>query len=131
MKPNTWMRELGTGKVTHVLTPEGWQESDGDGVVLPPPKPVPVQIPALFHAEPSAVEMAANFAVAMGRWVAAGLPVASKDQHDARMAVCRGCDYWDGGARLGLGKCKSPGCGCSQLKHWLATERCPQKKWPA
>lgn len=68
---------------------------------------------------------------AFGRWVAAGLPVVGEDEHRARAAACGGCERWDGDARGGLGHCKHPGCGCTRLKWWLKTERCPAGKWPA
>jgi hypothetical protein len=75
-------------------------------------------------------ELAGNFAGAMTRWIAAGAPVVSAETYAARAAVCEGCEHWDGAARLGLGKCKAPGCGCTSLKRWLATEKCPLTKWP-
>lgn len=62
-----------------------------------------------------------NFATAIARWAARGFPVVSKDQFDQRLNVCRGCDQWTGLT------CRK--CGCTGLKHWLATERCPLGKW--
>jgi hypothetical protein len=78
----------------------------------------------------TAMGLATNFAGAMVRWVKVGLPVVTAEQHAQRMAVCNACEHWDGASRLGLGTCKAPGCGCSQFKHWLATERCVKNKWP-
>lgn len=80
-------------------------------------------------AEPTVTELAANFAGAMGRWTAAGFPTVTREAYDNRAAVCDACEHWDGAARLGLGKCGAPGCGCSGFKRWLATERCPLGKW--
>lgn len=74
--------------------------------------------------EPTPVEMAANFAAAVGRWVAAGAPVVSAEVYAARATACEACELWDGAARMGLGKCRAPGCGCTTFKRWLATERC-------
>lgn len=84
-------------------------------------------------AEPSTMELAANFAGAVGRWSSAGFPVVSPEIYAARAEACDGCRFWDGKARLGLGKCGAPGCGCTSLKRWLATERCPHpdgSRWP-
>jgi len=84
--------------------------------------------------EPTAAEMAVNVAQAAARWTAAGFPVVDQPTYDARTAACEPCDYWDAKARLGLGKCRAPGCGCTKFKRWLATEVCkhPQgSKWPA
>ncbi len=84
----------------------------------------PISIP-----QPTLADLAANFSAATTRWVAAGFPVVSSEVHAARMAVCKDCEFWDGGARLGLGKCKQPSCHCTRFKHWLATEKCPLAKW--
>lgn len=92
-----------------------------------PPMP-PSRPPAL--SEPTVMELAANFVGAMERWATAGFPVADKAVYAARSAVCDTCEFWDGTARFGLGKCKAPGCGCTSMKRWLATERCPLNKWP-
>lgn len=82
-------------------------------------------------AEPTLAELAGNFAEAMQRWSAAGFPTVTRADFDARSAVCEPCEYWDGAARLGLGRCNVPGCGCTKLKRWLASEKCPKDKWPA
>lgn len=78
----------------------------------------------LHPPEPTNAEMAVNFAVAMTEWGAAGFPVVTREQYGARKACCDRCMFWDGKARLGLGKCKAPGCGCTSFKRWLATETC-------
>ncbi len=80
-------------------------------------------------AEPTAAELAANFTRALARWLAAGLPITSEAEHAGRLAACRECPLWDAAALAGTGRCKHPKCGCSKLKHWLKTERCPAGKW--
>lgn len=82
-------------------------------------------------AEPTAAELATNFTGAMEGWARAGCPVVSQEQYAERSAACAACEHWDGAARLGLGKCNAPGCGCTKFKRWLATEKCPLGKWPA
>ena len=81
--------------------------------------------------EPTLAAMAENFAGAVSRWVESGMQVVTKEEYDRRAAICDACKFWDGKARMGLGKCSAPGCGCTRLKRWLATERCPLKppKW--
>ena len=81
-------------------------------------------------AEPTLAELAANFTTALARWSAAGFPTVSAEAYAARAAACDACEHWQPQARLGLGKCAAPGCGCTSLKRWLATEKCPQGKWP-
>jgi len=78
---------------------------------------------------PTIGEMASNFITAFSKWTMAGLPVVTKDTFDKRMAVCRGCPLWSDDARGGLGKCNQPSCGCTKIKFWLATEKCPIDKW--
>ncbi len=79
--------------------------------------------------EPSPLELVSNFSTAMTVWVKAGAPVVSEEVYRERAAICDGCEYWQPEARLGLGKCSAPGCGCTKLKRWLATESCPLRKW--
>lgn len=100
----------------------------GPAPVEPPP-PVP-PIPA----EPTAGELAATFGAAMVRWAGAGFPVVDEATYRAREAACQACELWDGSARLGLGRCRAPGCGCTKFKRWLASERCLHPtggRWPA
>lgn len=78
---------------------------------------------------PTALEMTTNFAGAMLRWSLSGFQTVTREQYDARIAVCNTCPHWDAAARKGLGKCSAPGCGCSKFKHWLVTEKCPIGKW--
>lgn len=93
--------------------------------------PVAVYVPPL--AEPTPAEMAVGVTQAAARWIAAGFPVVAQAEYDARSAACEPCPFWDGAARLGFGKCKAPGCGCTKLKRWLATEECKHpdgSRWP-
>lgn len=91
--------------------------------VMAPPPPRP--------PEPTLIEMGANFAVALAGWIAAGAPVVTEAQYQARLAVCRGCEFWSESARLGMGKCRHKKCGCTRLKLWLSTQGCPLNKWSA
>ncbi len=83
--------------------------------------------------DPKPEEMVRNFSLAMGKWIKAGFKVVDQEKHNARAAICQGneltpkCDFWEPGARLGMGKCKK--CGCTKMKLWLATEKCPVDKW--
>lgn len=81
--------------------------------------------------EPTLAELAGNFGAAMVRWSAAGFSTVTEQTYHGRAAACESCHFWDGSARLGLGICKAPGCGCTRFKRWLATERCPLGQWPA
>lgn len=80
---------------------------------------------------PTIVGMVKSFATATARWAKAGLPIADEQQFNARLAACRACPkgFWKEGARFGLGRCDAPGCGCTKLKLWMATERCPLGFW--
>lgn len=80
---------------------------------------------------PAPAEILTRGMRAFGRWVAAGLPIVTKETRAARGAECAVCPFWDGQARAGLGTCRHTACGCTSLKWWLATERCPAGKWPA
>jgi hypothetical protein len=82
-------------------------------------------------ALPTIANLAANFAGAMTNWSKAGFAVVDEPTYKARDAICSACQYWQPAARLGMGKCNAPGCGCTKLKRWIATEKCPQGKWEA
>jgi len=77
--------------------------------------------------EPTLVGMLEDFVAATKIWAAAGFPVCTKAQIEARVGSCNNCDKWDAKARLGLGLCSA--CGCTLIKRWLATEKCPLGKW--
>ena len=79
--------------------------------------------------EPTTTELATNFSTAVARWMAAGFPVVSPEVFNQRSATCDGCEFWDGRARFGLGKCTHRKCGCTKMKRWLTTEKCPIGKW--
>ena len=80
--------------------------------------------------EPSLADMAKSFGAALSEWRAAGYPVADEESARARGAACAACGHWDPAARLGLGKCRHQECGCTKLKWFLATSRCPEGRWP-
>ena len=106
----------------------------GDGkVCLKPEDAVALRAKYRPASEPTVKELATNFVGAMERWAAAGFQTLAQEQYNARGEVCDACEYWDGVARFGLGKCNAPGCGCTKLKRWLATEQCKHpdgSKWP-
>ncbi len=93
-----------------------------------PHVPAPAKYPA--RRTPTVLELARNFGGAMVEWIGAGMPVVSEAQYAERAAICGGCEFWDGTARRGLGRCDAPGCGCSVFKRFLKTARCVKGKWP-
>lgn len=73
-------------------------------------------------------ELAKSLGSALINWAKAGFRVVSDETFNQRHAICTGCDYWMGdGASIGLCKCGK--CGCSGLKLFLPTEKCPIRKW--
>jgi hypothetical protein len=76
---------------------------------------------------PSVGQMAKNFVVAMTESAKTGFKKVTPEQHAQRMAVCNNCQFWDGKARMGAGKCLK--CGCSGAKQWLASSKCPINLW--
>lgn len=80
--------------------------------------------------KPTPWEMAQRFTRAMVRWATDGFRVVATEKYQARRNICEGCQYWRGeGTEPGTGRCGK--CGCSGLKLFLATERCPDGKWEA
>ncbi len=94
--------------------------------------------PIESNREPTLLEMAENFSkasVAAIRYAARhGIAesVVDKETFDARLGDCRHrCpkNLWAEDARLGFGKCKHTDCGCTRLKLWLVTAKCPINFW--
>lgn len=79
--------------------------------------------------DPTFLDLTNNFADAIKEWVNSGAKVVNRDVYEYRHAICEGCEHWQSNARLGTGKCKI--CGCSGIKLWLASSKCPHKppKW--
>lgn len=76
---------------------------------------------------PTFGRMAQNFAVAAKDIAKSGFQRISPEQYAERMKVCNACEFWDGKARFGMGKCSK--CGCTGAKQWFATSKCPIDKW--
>ncbi len=91
-----------------------------------PTNPAP---PPKQPEEPSLVQMAENFGAAVAGWTASGFKTVSEEVYRARTELCLACEFWDGSARFGLGKCNK--CGCSSMKRFLPRQSCPLKKWIA
>jgi hypothetical protein len=75
---------------------------------------------------PGLLRQALTFAEALARHVAAGSPEATPEQAEARLAICRGCVYFDPEAA----RCKA--CGCRmEVKVTWADASCPldPPKW--
>lgn len=69
-----------------------------------------------------------NFAAAMARWMADGMPMRTVAEIDERVAICQACP------ELSDGVCRQCGCQCNERqritnKLALKTERCPIGKW--
>src|SRR5260370_29940520 len=82
---------------------------------------------------PSLPDLASNFLAAIASWVAAGFPLRTEAEASRILTVCKGsadglqpaCPEWLGDAIVP--RCRK--CGCTALKPWLATEKCPLQKW--
>lgn len=59
-----------------------------------------------------------------------GFKLVPRELRKARRAVCDTCDFWNPKGNLGLGECKYPKCGCTQIKTAFNAMKCPIGKWP-
>ncbi|SRR5712692_9493585 len=83
--------------------------------------------------DPSLSELALNFLTATARWAKAGFPLRTEAETSQILTICRGsadglqpaCPEWLGDALIP--RCRR--CGCTALKPWLVTEKCPMQKW--
>jgi len=79
--------------------------------------------------EPKLIDKAANLTKALGTWAKSGFKVADKKTIKLRKSACELCKFWKHDGNMGLGKCNHEKCGCTKIKWWLATEKCPAGKW--
>lgn len=92
--------------------------------------PFGVQNPqALSGNGPSISTMAKNLVVATKDIAQSGFQKVTPEQYAVRMDICNKCEFWDGKARFGLGKCSK--CGCTGAKQWFSASKCPIDKWDA
>ena len=79
-------------------------------------------------------KLSLKFAAAMFTWAKAGFKVVPWATFKSRLETCRGspttprCEQFRPHDVFGMGRCGK--CGCTTLKLFLATERCPLNKWP-
>jgi hypothetical protein len=92
--------------------------------------PIPEEniIPKVINDfDPSLFQMAKNFGTAMLDSAKTGFKKVTPEQHAERMLICNACEFWDGKARMGMGKCLK--CGCTGAKQWLTSSTCPINLW--
>jgi len=64
-----------------------------------------------------------SFGHALTEWKNSGYAVVSKEVLADREDQCMSCGWWRGFASIGLGSCGK--CGCTGIKLFLATSKCP------
>lgn len=83
--------------------------------------------------EQSKLRMAKDFALAMIRWAKAGFRFVPYETFKYRYEKCTGtstqprCQFFTTFPVFGLTRCGK--CGCSSVKLYLPSEKCPVKKW--
>lgn len=76
---------------------------------------------------PTLLDRARSFAWAAKDWMRSGMPVTTHDVVQSRLETCRTCGYWSGESSPFHTACRK--CGCTGIKMWMATSRCPIGKW--
>jgi len=72
-------------------------------------------------------QKATNLTKSMAAWAGSGFKKVQQHVYEKRLAICRGCQFWQENGNLGMGKCLK--CGCGKGKHWLPHEQCPIGLW--
>ena len=75
------------------------------------------------NAGPTLVDKARNLTTALLQHVSAGLPSSDPATVDARMAICRACNWITND-----GACRKCGCNLARKTAWL-DQHCPIDKW--
>ena len=73
--------------------------------------------------KPTLTQMARRFAHEARSWASSGFKHVSQEVYEQRLDKCETCGFWQGESAFGYGRCGK--CGCSGLKLFLATTRCP------
>lgn len=76
---------------------------------------------------PTLADLGRNFAKATATWAASGFKVRDESDYKRISAICDSCEHWDKSGYFLAGKCNK--CGCTALKRFLKTEKCPIAKW--
>lgn len=80
------------------------------------------------RGRPTLAELASRFSRAMFNWARAGFKIVDEKEYQRRSTICQGCQWWRGEGNV-LGSALCGKCGCSSLKIFVATEKCPAGKW--
>jgi hypothetical protein len=79
---------------------------------------------------PDLMEKIKALASDSSEWAKSGFKTATTTKLEDRLAICKGCEFWDQKGFGNTGKCTK--CGCStQAKLRMATAKCPIDKWGA
>jgi len=78
---------------------------------------------------PTLAQRLKTFSQAAVDWAANGFKNVPHDVFEARKSICLQCHYWKGEMAFGYGGCGK--CGCSGLKLFLPTQKCPDGRWGA
>jgi hypothetical protein len=77
---------------------------------------------------PSVIELVGSLSKSALGWVQSGFSIPDPETFNARLEICKGCEFWDESGFVNTGRCKK--CGCStQAKLRMSTEKCPIGKW--
>lgn len=80
---------------------------------------------------PTLAEKLRTVAAAMKNWIRQRAPIASAEVILERQSICESCELFGGVRSVGFVSCGR--CGCTGLKVYLATEKCPlpEPRWKA
>ena len=88
---------------------------------------------APIETEPNWTTLAVQFGASLLSWISHGAPLTTWSEFKGRYVQCTGdatlprCEKFSHFAGTGIAKCGS--CGCSSLKLWMKSEKCPLNKW--
>jgi hypothetical protein len=95
--------------------------------------PPPMSEPMPPNYTPPPIRKFVRLLRALKEWQRQGRPLTPKREREKRTAACEACELFRPEGNWGFGECGAPGCGCTNFKRWLATEKCPHpngSRWP-
>lgn len=76
---------------------------------------------------PTFAQRLRSFTQAAVDWAANGFTNVPHEVFESRKSICLKCPYWKGESAFGYGGCGK--CGCTALKLFLPTQKCPDGRW--
>ena len=132
MIPDTFQEHFGTYIQQHEASTTPHNNEDTPKQDTNEPPPAPIRRKETYEEQASALgfkDLPTNLAHSLMSWTKTGRPVVTSEQWNARLTICRECQFWSENKTTNHAKCMK--CGCGSGKLLLTQSKCPLNppKW--